>query len=112
MADTTQQMAAAEEKKEDAVPQQAKAHDGCVTCDDNRFDQADSRRNSGCVADNCDNADKEDPNGKLGRGSDLDFLHADRRLNETFFKTFLVNRRGAEIHLAEHRHDESSDHAA
>lgn len=68
--------------------------------------------NSGCVADNCDNADKEDPNGKLGRGSDLDFLHADRRLNETFFKTFLVNRRGAEIHLAEHRHDESSDHAA
>ena len=26
MADTTQQMAAAEEKKEDAVPQQAKAH--------------------------------------------------------------------------------------
>ena len=28
MADTTQQMAAAEEKKEDAVPQQAKAHPG------------------------------------------------------------------------------------
>ena len=68
--------------------------------------------NSGCVADDCDNADEEDPNGKLGRGSDLDFLHADRRLNETFFETFLINLRGAEVHLAEHRHDESGGHAA
>ena len=100
------------EDRDESTDSKHQAHDGCVTCNDNRFDQADSRRNSGCVADDCDNANEEDPNGKLGRGSDFDFLHADRRLNETFFKTFLINLRGAEVHLAEHRHDESGDHAA
>ena len=39
------------ENRDQSADGKHQAHDGCVTCDDNRFDQADSRRNSGCVAD-------------------------------------------------------------